>query len=162
MLHKQKNWLVFIVLAILLFGTSIYATVLIANRFRVEDTAPQNALSQIASIDVIINDTFYGEEDANLINPPSWRVSAGADVLIKFENRGTLTHNWAIVKQGAQIPVPFEEGQSSETLLYHPGMVYGENQSTATFTAPLEPGEYQVICTVVGHYPTMQGILVVE
>ena len=162
MLLKQKNWLAFILLAVLLLVASIYATMFIANRISGGEAIATNPLSDITIIDVIINDTFYGEEDTNIINPPFWRVSAGTDVLIRFENRGTLTHNWAVVKQGAQVPIPFEEGQSSEALLYHPGMVYGENQSTATFTAPLEPGEYQVICTVVGHYPTMQGILITE
>ncbi len=114
-----------------------------------------------ALINILIHDSYYGDADTNLTNPPVWTVPAHADVIVTLENKGTLKHNWAIVKKGATIPAPYEEGQAGNILLYGVGMVYHNSQTTATFTAP-EPGEYIVICTVSGHYPTMQGRLVVK
>ena len=122
-------------------------------------------LSQIyanfAVLDIEMYDNYYGEQDTNVVNPPSWTVKAGADVLINMRNHGQVNHNWAIVNQSEIVPVPFVEGQSSTLLYYQAGMVYGNNETTFTFIAP-DPGIYEVICTVEGHYPSMQGHLIVE
>jgi len=115
----------------------------------------------VAMLDVIMRDYYYGDTDTNLASPPVWTVAANADVILNLENKGTFKHNWAIVKKGATIPVPYKEGQAGDILLYGVGMVYTNSKTTVTFTAP-EPGEYVVICTVSGHYPTMQGRLVVK
>jgi len=112
-------------------------------------------------LDVLIHDSYYGDADANLTAPPVWTVPSGADVILNLENQGTLKHNWAIVKKGATVPVPYQEGQDSNLLLYGVGMVYSGSKTTATFSAP-EAGEYTVICTVAGHFPMMQGRLVVQ
>lgn len=114
-----------------------------------------------AVIDVVIHDSYYGEIDTNLTDPPIWSVPVNADVILNLENLGILKHNWAIVKKDAKIPVPYQEGQVGDILLYGIGMVYKDSKTTVTFTAP-EAGEYIVICTVSGHYPTMQGRLVVK
>ncbi len=114
-----------------------------------------------AVVNVVIHDSYYGDADTNLTNPPVWTVPANSDVILAIENKGNLKHNWAIVKKGAKIPAPYQEGQAGNLLLYGVGMVYRNSQTTATFTAP-EPGEYTVICTVSGHYPTMQGRLIVK
>lgn len=114
-----------------------------------------------AILDVIMRDYFYGDTDTNISDPPVWTVPTNADVILNLENKGTFKHNWAIVKKGAAIPVPYKEGQAGDILLYGVGMVYTNSKTTATFTAPA-PGEYVIICTVSGHYPTMQGRLVVK
>ena len=128
--------------------------------------APGKALAQqvyneTVELNVIINDNYYGETDNNIESPPVWRIPQNADVIVNMENRGDENHNWAIVQQGKTIPIPFEEGQASELLEYGAGMVYGQNRTTITLNAP-DVGVYQVICTVEGHYPYMQGVLVVE
>jgi len=115
----------------------------------------------VTELNVVLHDSYYGEQDTNLLQPPVWTVPSGADVILHMENRGELNHNWAIVKPGVELPIPFEEGQDSDRLLYGAGMVYGNNQTTVTFAAP-DVGQYQVICTVSGHYPFMQGRLIVE
>lgn len=114
----------------------------------------------VAALLVDMYDNYYGENDNNLTNPPVWSVEAGADIIATLVNHGRRNHNWAVVKLGAAIPIPYEEGQSGDILLHGVGMVYGNSQTTVTFTAP-EPGEYMVICTVSGHYPAMQGRLLV-
>ncbi len=65
------------------------------------------------------------------------------------------------MKPGAEVPNPFIETEHADRLLFDAGVVDGGGKETVTFTAP-EPGEYLVICTVSGHYPIMQGKLVVK
>jgi uncharacterized cupredoxin-like copper-binding protein len=88
-------------------------------------------------------------------------VTNGATVTVNLDNQGALQHNWAIVKIGEEVPVPFDVQQHSAKLLYSTGVVEGGTTATVTFIAP-DPGEYLVICTVAGHYPVMQGKLVVK
>ncbi|MEZ4727874.1 MAG: sulfocyanin-like copper-binding protein [Caldilineaceae bacterium] len=115
-------------------------------------------MTDVVMLTVDMYDNYYGDSDSNLTNPPIWAAPTGADVVVTLNNYGRRNHNWAIVKPGVQIPVPYEEGQGGDILLHGIGMVYGNSQTTVTFTAP-EPGEYMVICTVSGHYPAMQGRL---
>lgn len=121
----------------------------------------QQAYNETVELNVLINDNFYGETDTNIESPPVWRIPQNSDVIVNMENLGDENHNWAIVREGITVPVPFEEGQASELLEYGAGMVYGQNRTTITLNAP-NVGVYQVICTVEGHYPYMQGVLVVE
>jgi plastocyanin len=116
--------------------------------------------TNVALVTIDMYDNYYGEADNNLTNPPVWSVAVGADVVATLINHGRRNHNWAIIKQGATIPIPYEEGQGGDILLHGIGMVYSNSQTTVTFSVP-EPGEYMVICTVSGHYPEMQGRLVV-
>lgn len=116
----------------------------------------------VTLLNVIFQDTYYGDQDDNAINPPVWAVPAGGAVILNVENQGQLEHNWAIVKPGIAPPIPYDGGQDDEIILYGAGMVYSNNRTTVTFNAPTEPGEYLVICTVENHYPLMQGRLSVE
>jgi uncharacterized cupredoxin-like copper-binding protein len=113
------------------------------------------------SISVLMNDIYFGESNDNASNPPVWNVSSGANVTIDLDNQGALQHNWAIVKLGEEVPPPFDMAEHGDILLYSTDVLDGGTTASATFTAP-EPGEYLVICTVAGHYPSMQGKLVVN
>lgn len=121
---------------------------------------PTGLSANVAMLTVDMYDNYYGQSDDNLTNPPVWSVAAGADVVATLINHGQRTHNWAIVKAGISVPIPYEEGQGGNILLHGIGMVYSNSQTTSTFIAP-EAGEYMVICTVSGHYPAMQGRLLV-
>jgi plastocyanin len=105
-------------------------------------------------------DSYYGTSDTNMTEPPIWTIPAGSDVVVNLINHGAYDHNWAIVKKGITVPVPYEEGQAGDIIMHGIGMVYNNSQTTITFSAP-DLGEYQVICTVSGHYPLMQGKLLV-
>ena len=117
-----------------------------------------NAIEQLQ---VDMYDTYYGPTDTNLTDPPVWTVHSGADVVVTLVNHGNYDHNWAVVKKGATVPLPYDQGQNGSIILHGIGMVYDNSQTTITFVAP-EAGEYQVICTVDGHYPYMQGKLLVQ
>jgi len=118
------------------------------------------SFSNVTVLDVDMYDSYYGESDTNMSDPPRWTIAAGADVVVNLINHGSYDHNWAIVKKGVTVPVPYEEGQAGDIVLHGIGMVYNNSQTTITFSAP-DIGEYQVICTVSGHYPLMQGRLLV-
>ncbi len=122
---------------------------------------PTTSVQPAAALNVVMNDIYFGETNDNSSNPPIWTVTSGAAVTVTLENRSLgLQHNWAISKLGEAIPAPFVGGDQMAVVLLDSGVLDAGQSNTFTFTAPL-PGEYTVICTVPGHYPVMQGKLVV-
>lgn len=115
-----------------------------------------------ATLDVVMHDIYFGKDNNNIANPPVWTVAAGQDVTINLDNQGGLEHNWAVVKKDAELPVPFLPDQNQDLLEWSAGNVQAGQKISETFPAPSVPGEYLVICTVAGHYPAMQGKLVVQ
>ncbi len=110
---------------------------------------------------VNMNDIYFGESNDNVNNPPIWRVSPSSEVTIRMENMGALEHNWAVLKAGESIPIPFDETDQADKILFSAGNVAGGASNEVSFTAP-EVGEYNVVCTVPGHAALMQGRLIVE
>ncbi|MCB8942729.1 MAG: hypothetical protein H6658_03020 [Ardenticatenaceae bacterium] len=114
-----------------------------------------------SSISVIMNDIYFGETNDNIANPPSWSVNAGDSVTVQADNKGVLEHNWAIVKADATLPDTIADPAAvADMILFDMGGILGGDTGSKTFTAPAA-GEYTVICTIAGHYPVMQGKLVV-
>lgn len=114
-----------------------------------------------AVIDVVMHDIYFGDAPDNIENPPVWTVAAGAPFTINLENKGGLEHNWTALKPGVEPPMPFLPDQHGDLVLLTSSTVPPGQQLSETLTAPTEPGEYIVICTIAGHYPAMQGRLVV-
>ena len=125
-------------------------------------TAEEAAAPQGTTINVVAYDLYFGEDANNLENPPVWTAAAGSLATVAFENRGGLEHNWVVIRQGADVPVPFELESNRDLVLYDTGAVQPGETMSVPFQVPDEPGEYLVICSVSGHYPTMQGRLVVS
>lgn len=115
-----------------------------------------------ATLDIVMRDIYFGDDTNNMTNPPRWQVPAGAEVTVNLANKGGLEHNWAIIKQDVDLPIPFMPDQNGDLILWAADLLPAGGTATETFTAPTLPGEYLVICTVAGHYPAMQGRLVVE
>jgi plastocyanin len=128
----------------------------------VEQAAPTAQAVIAATLEVAMHDIYFGDNNNNLAEPPVWRVPSGGEVTVNLENLGGLDHNWAIVQKDAELPVPFMPDQNSDLVLWAAGVLLAGEKATDTFTAPVEPGEYIVICTVACHYPAMQGRLLVE
>ena len=110
---------------------------------------------------VDMNDIYYGNTNDNDENPPVWRIKSGSDVTIVMDNMGALEHNWAVLKAGEEIPVPFDEIEHKDKVLFSAGNVAGGASNEVSFNVP-EPGEYNVVCTIPGHAALMQGKLIVE
>lgn len=104
-------------------------------------------------------------------------VEAGEEVTIRLVNVGSLPketfgHNLVILQMGGDVAgfanaamtakdneyIPTDAGDQvvANTELLGPG-----EETTITFTAPSEPGEYPYLCSFPGHYATMQGVMTV-
>lgn len=114
-----------------------------------------------ATLDVAMHDIYYGANNDNIANPPVWNAAAGTEVTLNLDNQGGLEHSWAIVKKDTELPMPFLADEYKDLILWASTNVQAGQKPTETFTAP-EVGEYLVICTVAGHFPVMQGKLVVQ
>jgi uncharacterized cupredoxin-like copper-binding protein len=93
--------------------------------------------------------------------PMTFEVSAGGEVTINLKNDGTLIHEFVIMKKGTEASIPFDENDE--------GNVFWEIEAdpgksvTGVFTAPTEPGEYEVVCGTAGHLEAgMKGTLTVK
>ena len=101
-------------------------------------------------------------------------VSAGQTVTIRFKNNSAVQqHNWILVKGGeAEAAAIANAGLSAgpaanylpadkSNIIAESPLANGNETVEVTFTAPAA-GTYLYICTVPGHYPLMQGKLVVN
>ena len=96
-----------------------------------------------------------------MFNPATVTVPAGGQVNLTLTNSGTLEHEWVIMNLGAQVTPPF--GEEDEANIYWERELEPGGSTTETFTAPTEPGEYQIICGIAGHLEAgMAGTLVVQ
>lgn len=82
--------------------------------------------------------------------PADYTVKAGQQVNLHLTNNGAVTHSFAILKKDANIGSDFTA--DDEQFVYWRANVDAGASSTETFTAPSDPGDYQVICAEPGHY----------
>jgi azurin len=102
------------------------------------------------------------------------KVAAGQTVTIRFKNTSAVQqHNWVLIKGGdAEAAAIANAGLTAgpaanylpadkSNIIAESPLANGNETVEVTFTAPA-PGTYLYICTVPGHYPLMQGKLVVN
>ncbi|GAB2502573.1 PVC-type heme-binding CxxCH protein [Algoriphagus taiwanensis] len=106
----------------------------------------------------------------------SFKVKAGSQVTIDFENPDFMQHNLVIGQKGSFDAI----GEAADALARDPKgaeqnyvpkipqviaatrLVDPEGRESLVFVAPTEPGEYPFVCTVPGHWRIMNGIMIVE
>lgn len=98
--------------------------------------------SNKATLNVTATDSGYDSKN--------YTVPAGAEVTLNMTNNGAVEHEFAILKLGQHVTPPFGEKDEDKILWELDGVQPGSNKS-GTFTAPTEPGDYDVICGVPGH-----------
>ncbi len=82
-------------------------------------------------------------------DPNSFTVPKGAKVTLKLNNMGALQHEFVIMNLGKQATIPFDDDDEGN-IYWEQELDPGENMSVE-FTAPSDPGEYQVVCGTPGH-----------
>lgn len=93
--------------------------------------------------------------------PTHWQAPAGAQVTISAVNEGAVDHEWMVVKQDQRIEAPLDEADRG--MAFWAIKLKRDERGEFTFTAPSEPGEYQIICSIPGHLELgMQGTLIVK
>ncbi len=93
-------------------------------------------------------------------DPSSWTVNAGKPVTVDLNNTASVAHTWTVMK--TPISGSFTSANQSD-ILYNSGQIAPGTTKTVTFTAPSTSGDYQVICTIPGHFEAgMVGHLVVK
>lgn len=113
------------------------------------------------TISVSMGDIYFGESNDNVANPPVWTVSSGASVTLQVTNNGALEHSWLLLEADQAIPVPFDDDEHGDLVLFNSEVITAGETGEFTFAAPA-PGEYNIVCSVPGHAGLMQGRLIVS
>ncbi len=81
-------------------------------------------------------------------DPSDLNLAAGQEVTVQLDNGGAVEHNFTVLNAGEEIT---SEDQFSEDMVLAAvdNTAAGES-NTASMT--LEPGTYQAICTIPGHF----------
>lgn len=82
-------------------------------------------------------------------DPTEASLPAGAEVTLTLTNNSSIPHNWVLMEHGYTANLLFTP-QDQDHVYFKTSVPAGETQ-IITFTAPEEPGSYQLICTVPGH-----------
>lgn len=91
-------------------------------------------------------------------DPPDVALFADEEVSVTLDNEGSVEHNWSVLSAGTQIASEDEFDESM--VLAAVDTIAGGESATQTFT--FEAGDYQVICTIPGHFDEgMEGSLTV-
>ena len=83
-------------------------------------------------------------------SPDKFTVPAGQEITLSATNNGAVTHDFIIMKLGADVGDNYDA--ADEGNVYWKIEVPAGQNTSVTLTAPADPGEYQVICGVPGHY----------
>jgi len=85
-----------------------------------------------------------------MFNPSNFTVPAGQEITLDLTNNGAIMHDFIIMKYGTTVGDDF--GDEDVPNIYWKAELEPGTSASYTFTAPSEPGDYQVICGVQGHY----------
>jgi len=81
--------------------------------------------------------------------PNQFTIPAGQEITLDSMNNGAVVHNFVIMKLGTTAGDMFDE-EDMPNVFWEVEIQPGGSTGT-TFTAPTEPGEYQVVCRTEGH-----------
>jgi len=81
--------------------------------------------------------------------PSQFTVPAGEEITFRSTNNGAVVHNFVLMKLGANAG-PFFDDEDVPNVFWEVEIQPGGSVDTS-FTAPTEPGEYEVICRTEGH-----------
>ncbi len=93
-------------------------------------------------------------------NPNEFTVPAGKEITLHVTHNGTMEHNFIIMKYATDAGDMFDEADKVN-VFWEIDLQPGDSE-TVVFTAPEQPGTYQIICGMPGHLQSgMIGKLIV-
>jgi uncharacterized cupredoxin-like copper-binding protein len=81
--------------------------------------------------------------------PNLYVVPVGQEITLHVQHDGTVEHDFIIMKYGAEVGGHFNE-EDQPNVYWQIKVQPGQSQ-TITFTAPEQPGTYQIVCGMAGH-----------
>jgi uncharacterized cupredoxin-like copper-binding protein len=82
-------------------------------------------------------------------SPNSFTVPTGEEISLTAANTGAVLHNFIVMEQGYSVGSEFDEEDQSH--VYWQVELSPGNSIETSFPAPVEPGEYEVVCSTAGH-----------
>jgi uncharacterized cupredoxin-like copper-binding protein len=82
-------------------------------------------------------------------SPSQFTVPAGKEISLSSSNTGAVVHNFVIMKLGTTAGTEFTE-EDTPNVYWEVEIQPGGDVDTS-FTAPSEPGDYEVVCRTPGH-----------
>ena len=81
--------------------------------------------------------------------PNQFTVPAGQEIAFNSVNNGAVVHNFVIMKKGTSAG-PFFDDEDVPNVFWQVEIQPGSSVDTS-FTAPTDPGDYEVVCRTEGH-----------
>ena len=92
--------------------------------------------------------------------PASFTIPAGKEITLNATNTGAVVHNFVIMKAGTSAGELFDDEDLPN--VYWEVEISPGGEAHTTFTAPSEPGDYQLVCRTKGHLAAgMTGMITV-
>lgn len=104
-------------------------------------TACGGSNSPTTSLNVTLTDFMF--------SPTQFTVPAGQEITLDANNSGAVIHNFIIMNLGQTAGTEYTKEDDAN--VYWKLELPAGASTTTTFTAPAEPGEYEVICSTPGH-----------
>lgn len=82
-------------------------------------------------------------------SPNQFTVPAGKEISLNISNTGAVVHNFVIMKKGQSAGSEFTD--TDEPNVYWQVELAPGGSAQTTFTAPSDPGDYEVVCRTPGH-----------
>ncbi len=98
--------------------------------------------SPITNLDVAMTDFAF--------TPTTYLVPAGREITLNLQNNGAVAHEFILMKYGTDVGADFG-AEDTPNIYWQTDLVAGQGGSY-TFTAPSQPGDYQVLCGIPGHF----------
>jgi len=92
--------------------------------------------------------------------PNEFTITAGQEITLNLTHNGTMEHNFIVMKYGTDAGEMFDE--ADEVNVFWKMSLQPGDSKTVVFTAPEQPGTYQILCGMPGHMQSgMVGRLIV-
>ena len=100
-----------------------------------------NSSKPSTKIDVTMTDFQF--------QPTAFTVSAGQEITLSAKDNGGVVHSFVIMQKGQSAGTEFTD--EDQPNVYWQVEIQPGGSINTTFTAPADPGEYEVVCHVPGH-----------